>query len=169
MISRDKAKPLFGGWGHPFISVLLTQNVSCLGEIWRSGVGQRLRERPSREYPTWGSIPYTETKPWHYCRFQVLPDSGLLWLSSERLCHSLTIAEVDANRQPLYWAQGPQWSGWRKIWRNWRCLQPHRKNNTKQPDPSPELPGTGPPTKSTFGSPMAPASYVAENGIVWHQ
>jgi hypothetical protein len=52
MISRDKAKPLFGGWGHPFISVLLTQNVSCLGEIWRSGVGQRLRERPSREYPT---------------------------------------------------------------------------------------------------------------------
>jgi hypothetical protein len=27
---------------------------------------QRLKEIPSREFPTWGAIPYTVTKPRHY-------------------------------------------------------------------------------------------------------
>jgi hypothetical protein len=27
-------------------------------EIWRQRVDQRLKERPSRDCPTWGSIPY---------------------------------------------------------------------------------------------------------------
>jgi hypothetical protein len=31
---------------------------------------QRLKERPSRDCPTWGSIPYTVTTPRHYCGCQ---------------------------------------------------------------------------------------------------
>jgi hypothetical protein len=32
-------------------------------EIWRQSVEQRLKKRPSRESPTWGSILYTVAKP----------------------------------------------------------------------------------------------------------
>ena len=46
----------------------------------------------------------------------------------------------------------------------------HRKNNNiNTPDPS-ELPGTKLPTKEyTLEGPVAPAAYVAEDGLVWHQ
>jgi hypothetical protein len=38
-------------------------------------VEQRLKEKPLRDCPTWGSIPYTVTKPRHYCGcHQVLAD-----------------------------------------------------------------------------------------------
>jgi hypothetical protein len=56
-----------GGWGHPLISKFLTQNGSCLKEIQGQSVEQRLKERPSRYFPTWGSIPCIDTKPRHYC------------------------------------------------------------------------------------------------------
>jgi hypothetical protein len=63
---------------------------------------QRLKGRPPRDCPTWGSIPYTATKPGHYCECQeVLADGSLLLLSPERLCQSLTYTEVDACSQPL--------------------------------------------------------------------
>jgi hypothetical protein len=40
-------------------------------------------------------------------------------------------------------------------------LQPHRKNNNiNQPDP-PKLPGA-------MEGPMAPAVYVAEDGLIWY-
>jgi hypothetical protein len=32
-------------------------------EVQRQSVEQRLKERPSRDCPTWGSIPYTLIKP----------------------------------------------------------------------------------------------------------
>ena len=42
-------------------------------------VEKRLMERPSRECPTWGSIPYTFTKPRHYCGCQqALADRNLI-------------------------------------------------------------------------------------------
>ena len=42
-------------------------------------VEQRLKERPSRDCPTWGSIPYTVTKPRHYCGCQqVVADRSLI-------------------------------------------------------------------------------------------
>jgi hypothetical protein len=50
-------------------------------------------------------------------------------------------------------------------------LQPHRENkNINQPDPS-DLPRTKPPTKEYIHMEghMAPAAYVAEDGIVRHQ
>jgi hypothetical protein len=48
-------------------------------------------------------------------------------------------------------------------------LHPHRKDNTiNQPYP-PELPRTKPPTKVLIEGPMAPAAYVADNGLVRHQ
>jgi hypothetical protein len=70
-------------------------------EIWRQSVEQGLKERPSRDCPTWGSIPYTVR---HYCGCQeVLADRSLIRLSPERLCQSLTNTEVDvdARSQPL--------------------------------------------------------------------
>jgi hypothetical protein len=66
------------------------------------GVEQRLKERPSRHCPTCGFIPYTVTKPRHYCGCQeVHADRSLIWLSPERPCQSLTNTEVDAHSQPL--------------------------------------------------------------------
>jgi hypothetical protein len=48
-------------------------------EIQRQSVEQRLKERPSRDCPTWGSIPYTVTKPRHYCGCkEVLSDRRLI-------------------------------------------------------------------------------------------
>ena len=44
-------------------------------------------------------------------------------------------------------------------------FEPHRRNNMNQPV-TPELPGTKPPIKK---NPMAPAAYVAEDGLVSHQ
>jgi hypothetical protein len=54
-------------------------------EIWRQRVEQRLKERPSRDCPTRGSIPYTDTKPRSYCGCpEVIADRSLIWLSPER-------------------------------------------------------------------------------------
>jgi hypothetical protein len=65
-------------------------------------VEERLKERPSRDCFTWGSIPYAVIKPRHYCGCQqVLADRNLIWLSPERLCQSLTNTEVDAQSQPV--------------------------------------------------------------------
>ena len=42
-------------------------------------VEQRLKERPSSDCPTWGSIPSIDTKPRHYCGCQaVLADWSLI-------------------------------------------------------------------------------------------
>jgi hypothetical protein len=50
-----------------------------------------------------GIHPYTITKPRQYCGCQeVLADRSLVWLSSERLCQSLTNTDVDAHSQPLH-------------------------------------------------------------------
>jgi hypothetical protein len=46
--------------------------------------------------------PYAFTKPECYYRCpEVLTDGSLIWLSPERLCHSLINTEVDAHSQPL--------------------------------------------------------------------
>jgi hypothetical protein len=48
-------------------------------EIQRQSLEQKLKERPSSDCPTWGSIPYTVTKPRHYCGCQqVLADRSLI-------------------------------------------------------------------------------------------
>jgi hypothetical protein len=47
---------------------------------------KRLKERPSRDYPTWGSIPYAVTNPSHYsCCQEMLTERILIWMSPERL------------------------------------------------------------------------------------
>ena len=47
-------------------------------QIWRQSVEQILKERPSRDCATWGSIPYSVIKPRHYCGCQqVLVDRSL--------------------------------------------------------------------------------------------
>ena len=51
------------GWGMgPPLHKILTQNCSCLKEIWGQKVEQRLKETPSKDCPTWGSIPYAAIK-----------------------------------------------------------------------------------------------------------
>jgi hypothetical protein len=48
-------------------------------EIWKQTVEQRLKEMPPRDCSSWGSIPYTVTKPRHYWRCQeVLADRNLI-------------------------------------------------------------------------------------------
>jgi hypothetical protein len=48
-------------------------------KIQRQNVEQRLKEKPSRDCPTWGSIPYSITKPRHYCGCQQeLTDRNLI-------------------------------------------------------------------------------------------
>jgi hypothetical protein len=60
-------------------------------KIQSQSVEQRLKERPSRDCPTWGFIPYTVTKPRHYCGCQeVLADRSPIQLSPDKLCQSLT-------------------------------------------------------------------------------
>jgi hypothetical protein len=55
-------------------------------------------EKTNERLPSWGSIPYTGTKPRHYCGCQeVLPDMSLISLSPERLCWSLTNTEADSH------------------------------------------------------------------------
>jgi hypothetical protein len=51
-----------------------------------------------------------------------------------------------------------------------RGLQTHRRNNNMDQPVTPEPPGTKAPTKEyTWRDPMAPATYVAKNGLVGHQ
>ena len=64
--------------------------------------GARLKENPSRDCPTWGSIPYTVTESRHYCVGQeVLADRSLIQLSPERLCQCMINRVRDALSQPL--------------------------------------------------------------------
>jgi hypothetical protein len=71
-------------------------------EIQRQSVEQNMKKRPSRDCPTWGFIPYTDTKSRHYCDCQeVLADRSLIWLSPEKLCQSLTNTKADAHSQSL--------------------------------------------------------------------
>ena len=44
----------------------LANEGNCLKAIQGQRVEQRLKERPSRDCPTWGSIPHADTKPRHY-------------------------------------------------------------------------------------------------------
>jgi hypothetical protein len=83
-------------------SVLLRATKYSQEQIWRQSVEQRLKERPSRDCPTWASIPYRVTKPRHYCGCQQeLADRSLIKLSPERLCQYPTNTKVDAHSYPL--------------------------------------------------------------------
>jgi hypothetical protein len=81
---------------------LLRRGIKISMEGTGTKLWQKLKERPSSDCPTWGSIPYTVTKPRHYCGCQqVLTDSSLMQLSPERLCQNLKNTEVDAHSHPL--------------------------------------------------------------------
>jgi hypothetical protein len=48
-------------------------------EIFRQRVEQRLKKSPSRNFPTWESIPHTDTKLKYYCGcWEVLADRILI-------------------------------------------------------------------------------------------
>ena len=50
-------------------------------------VEQRLKERPFKDCPTWGSVQHADTKHRHYCGCkEVLADRSLIQLFPERLC-----------------------------------------------------------------------------------
>ena len=71
-------------------------------ELQRQIVKQRLKEKPSRDCPTWRSIPYIVTKLRHYYGYQqVLADRSLVQLSPEGLYQCLTNKEVDGPSQPV--------------------------------------------------------------------
>jgi hypothetical protein len=89
-------------------SVLLRRRTKYSQEqIWRQSAEQRLKERPF--CPTWEYIPYTVTKPIHFCGYQeVHAEWSLIWLSTERPCQSLRSTKVEVRSQPLDWAWGLQ-------------------------------------------------------------
>ena len=63
---------------------------------------QRLKESPSRDCPTWGSIPHVDIKHLHYYRCQeVLADRSLIQLYPERLCQILTNTDVETTMEKL--------------------------------------------------------------------
>jgi hypothetical protein len=51
-------------------SILLRKGSKILTGANRKTMYQRLKERPSRKCPIWGSIPYAVIKPRHYCGCQ---------------------------------------------------------------------------------------------------
>lgn len=82
-------------------------------EIWKESVEQRLKESPSRDFPSW-DLSYIQTP-----NLDTIVETkkclltGALYqpilLSPEKLCQSLTNKEADACSQPLDWAQGSHW------------------------------------------------------------
>jgi len=71
-------------------------------EIQKHNMEQKLKEKPSRDYPTWESIPKTDTKPRPNCGCQnIHADWSLICLSPERICQSVTNTKVDVYRQLL--------------------------------------------------------------------
>ena len=120
------------------------------------------KERPSKNCPTWGSIPHTATKPGHYggCQ-EVLTDRSLIWLSPERVCQNLTNTEEEACSQPLDWALVSPMEEMNKELKELRgFVAPWRKQQCQEIR-SPELPGTELSTKEY--------TYVGEDGLVGHQ
>jgi hypothetical protein len=47
--------------------LLRTENKIPLEGVTETKFGAKMKERPSRDCPTQGSIPYTTTKPRQYC------------------------------------------------------------------------------------------------------
>jgi hypothetical protein len=82
--------------GNVDASVLLRSgNKILMGGNMKKMVGQRLKERLSRDCPTWGSIPYAATKPRHYCKcHEVLA----LWSPHKTQLFREPLPEPDQNR-----------------------------------------------------------------------
>jgi hypothetical protein len=87
---------------------------------------------------------------WHSCLWEAFPD--------------LTNTDVEACNHQSDWEWEPQWRSQEKDWRSWIT----RSTNWTTPPrpPFPELLGTKPPTKAYT---IAPAAYVAEDDLIWHQ
>ena len=50
--------------------ILLRRGIKIPMRRDRQSVEQKLKERPSRDCPTWGSIQYIDSKPIYYCGYQ---------------------------------------------------------------------------------------------------
>ena len=101
---------------------------------------QRLKERPSRDGPTWRSIPYTVTKP------DTIVEAKKCLLTGA--WYSCLLRDSARGSKPT--------TGLSTDWKSWRGLQPHKKNNkstnqTPRPTP-PKFPGTNHQPKSTHGA-----------------
>ena len=78
------------------------------GGIMGQNVEQSQKERPSRDCPTWRSIPYAVAKPRHYCRcWEPLADQRLIWLAPEGLFQNLENTETNVHSQILAWVWCP--------------------------------------------------------------
>jgi hypothetical protein len=131
---------------------------------------QKLKEGPSRDCHTWGTILSADTKPRLCCCCQEKPaDRNLVWLFLPRLSQQLKNLDMSTWSQPLYWAQGPQWGSWQKDWKSEQRLQPHRKINGWWLN-HPVLSVTISPTKdSKQEKSMPPDTHEAEDAFIWYQ
>ena len=138
---------------------------TLLKEIQGQRVEQKLKECPSRDCHTWGSIPYAAIKPIPYCWYQeVLADRSLIQMSLERLCQryrSIEIQMLAAKHWTEHWSLNrgirAKTEGAEDVCTvsTYHILQ-NIQGLTHQP-------------KSHKEEPMAPAAYVAEDGLIWHQ
>ena len=92
------------------ISILLRRgNKIPMDRVTEKMFRAEIKRRAIQRLPHLGFIPYTITKPRHYCVCQqVLAERGLIMLSPERLFQCLANTEVDAHSHPLDRAKGPQ-------------------------------------------------------------
>jgi hypothetical protein len=123
-------------------------------------VEQRLKERPSRDCPTWEYIPYIATKLRLYGGCQaVLAAGNLIWLSPERLCQSsqLTIGlSIESQMEELEKAL-KELRGVAAPWREQQCQQ-------SRPPAAPRDWTTN--QRIHMEQPILLATYVAEDGLV---
>ena len=130
---------------------------------------QRLKERPTGDCPTWGSILSADTKPdtvaiaKRYLRTWTSYDCYLGVSASN---WPIQMWMLGANHQTEL--MGPGWGADTRTGGTGGNWNPHRKNNISWLDHS-VLPGTRPPTKSCIGVSMATETYVAEKDLDWHQ
>ena len=135
-------------------------------KIQSQSVEQRLKERPSRDCFTWGSIPYAVIKPRHYCGCQeVLADRSLIQLSPDRPCQSLTNTGqmLTAN----HWTEHGVPNGERTEGAEGVCNPIGRTTiSTSQTPQSFQALSC---QQKNMGRFMVPGRYIAKNCHVWSQ
>jgi hypothetical protein len=99
-------------------------------ELQRQSSELRRKEGPSRDCPTWGSIPYTTTKPSHYCLCQ--KDFAERTLIIAISCEAMPVSDkyrTRCSQSSIGWNTGPLMKELEKVPKELKGLQPYRRNN----------------------------------------
>ena len=109
---------------------------------------QRLNEWPPRDYPTWGSMPYTVAKPGHY--WDTIEDAGRCLICLQPTIGLSTGSLMEALEKGL-----KELKRFAASWREQQCQQARFRRSSRGLDHQP---------KSTHGRTYGSAAY--EDGLV---